>query len=104
MAHPLASLIDQIVADAARKGALDDLPGAGKPLPKEDNPHDAALRRILKEAEATSPVVVLRRQILAAQERLKTLTDEDARKAEMQVIADLHTRLALEMEAFRKYG
>ena len=104
MAHPLASLIDQIVADAARKGALDDLPGAGKPLPKEDNPQDAVLHRILKEAEATSPVVVLRRQILAAQERLKTLTDEHARKAEMQVIADLHTRLALEMEAFRKYG
>ena len=104
MAHPLDSLIDQIVANAARRGDFDNLPGAGKPLPAVDNPQDAVLSRLMKEAEATSPVVVIRRQILAAQERLNTLTDPEARKAEMRVIADLQTRLAIEMEAFRKYG
>ena len=104
MTHPLDSLIDQIVANAARRGDFDHLPGAGKPLPAVDNPADAVLAKIMKEAEATSPVVVIRRQILAAQERLAKLADADARKAEMQVIADLHTRLAIEMEALRKYG
>lgn len=104
MPHPLDSLIDQIVGAAAKRGEFDDLPGAGKPLPSVENPQDAVLTRIMKEADATSPVVVIRNQILAAQERLQRLTDEVARKTETQVIADLNTQLALEMEAFRKYG
>lgn len=104
MTHPLDSLIDQIVGAAAKRGEFDDLPGAGKPLPSVENPQDAVLARIMKEADATSPVVIIRKQILAAQDKLKGLTNPDARKAEMQVIADLHTQLALEMEAFRKYG
>ena len=104
MSHPLETLIDQIVANAARRGDFDNLPGAGKPLPKVDNPQDAVLARIMKEADATSPVVVMRRQILAAQERLKGLSDPDARKAQMLELSELQTKLAIEMEAFRKYG
>ena len=104
MAHPLDSLIDQIVQKAERDGHFKDLPGTGKPLEKVDNPQDAVLARIMKEADATAPVVVLRRQILAAQEHLKTLTDPDKRHAEMLYISELQTKLALEMEAFRKYG
>ena len=83
MHHPLSSLIDQIVADAERRGDFDDLPGAGKPLPDLDDPQNAVLARMMKEADAKSPVVILRRQILEAQARLKTLTDETDRKAEM---------------------
>ena len=104
MAHPLESLIDQIVQKAQKRGDFDDLPGAGKPLVHPDNPNDAVLARLLKEADATSPIVVMRRQIVAAQQRLKTLTCPDARKLCMREIADLQTRLAIEMDAFRKYG
>ena len=104
MPHPLDSLIDQIVGAAAKRGDFDDLPGAGKPLPAVENPQDAVLARVMKEADATSPVVILRKQILAAQEALQGVTDPDERKAKMQIIADLHTQLAIEMEAFRKYG
>ncbi len=104
MDHPLSSLIDQIVQNAEKRGDLDNLPGAGKPLPVVDRPQDAVLNRIMSEADAKSPVVILRQQILASQERLKSLTDEAARKEEMLIIAELHTKLAIEMEAFRKYG
>jgi len=104
MSHPLESLIDQIVGAAEKRGDFEDLPGAGKPLPAVENPQDAVLARLMREAEATSPVVVLRRQILQAQDLLETLSDGAARKTQMQVIADLHTKLAIEMEAFRKYG
>ena len=104
MAHPLDSLIDQIVQQAAREGKLDNLPGAGKPLEKVENPQDAVLARIMKEADATSPVVVLRRQILAEQDKLKTLTDPDERHTKMLYLSELQTKLAIEMEAFRKYG
>lgn len=104
MHHPLSGLIDQIVQNAERRGDFDNLPGAGKPLAHLDDPQNAVLNRIMQEADAKSPVVVLRRQILEAQERLKTLTDEAARKAEMTRLSELHTKLAIEMEAFRKYG
>ncbi|MCG3266842.1 DnaJ family domain-containing protein [Yoonia sp. I 8.24] len=104
MHHPLSSLIDQIVQNAEKRGDLDNLAGAGKPLPAVDRPQDAVLNRIMAEADAKSPVVILRQQILASQERLKTLTAEAARKEEMLVLSELHTKLALEMEAFRKYG
>lgn len=104
MHHPLSGLIDQIVQNAEKRGDFDNLPGAGKPLPHLDDPQNAVLNRMMQEADAKSPVVVLRRQILEAQERLKTLTDADKRKAEMTRLSELHTKLAIEMEAFRKYG
>ena len=104
MDHPLRGLIDQIVENAERRGDFKDLPGAGKPLAHLDDPQNAVLNRMMQEADAKSPVVVLRRQILEAQERLKALTDEADRKAEMARLSELHTKLAIEMEAFRKYG
>lgn len=104
MTHPLSSLIDQIVQKAHSRGDLDDLPGAGKPLAHLDDPQNAVLNRMMQEADAKSPVVVLRLQIIDAQERLKMLTNEKARKAEMLCLSELHTKLAIEMEAFRKYG
>ncbi|KJZ20758.1 DnaJ family domain-containing protein [Loktanella sp. S4079] len=104
MHHPLSSLIDQIVQNAEKRGDLDNLSGAGKPLPAVDNPQDAVLSRMMAEADAKSPVVILKQQITAAQERLRSLTDPAERRDQMLVISELHTKLALEMEAFRKYG
>ena len=104
MNHPLNALINQIVQNAEKRGDFDNLPGAGKPLPHLDDPQNAVLNRMMQEAEAKSPLVILRRQILEAQEKLKTLTDEIDRKAEQLRLSELHTKLAIEMEAFRKYG
>ena len=104
MHHPLSGLIDQMVQNAEQRGDSDNLPGAGKPLAHLDNPQNAVLNRMMQEADAKSPVIVLRRQILEAQERLKTLIDEAERKAEQLHLSALHTKLAIEMEAFRKHG
>jgi len=104
MHHSLSCLIDQFVQNAEKRGAFDDLPGAGKPLAHPDDPQNAVLNRMMKEADAKSPVVILRRQILEAHEKLQTLTDETERMAEQLRLSELHTKLAIEMEAFRKYG
>ncbi|MEL6683680.1 MAG: DUF1992 domain-containing protein [Pseudomonadota bacterium] len=104
MHHPLSGLIDQIVQNAEKRGEFDDLPGAGKPLAHLDDPQNAVLNRMMREADAKSPVVVLRQQILDAQERLTSLTDAAARKEAQLHLSELHTKLAIEMEAFRKYG
>lgn len=34
------SWVDRQIREAAERGELDDLPGAGRPLPREDGPHD----------------------------------------------------------------
>lgn len=104
MHHPLSSLIDQIVTNAEKRGEFDDLLGAGKPLVHLDDPQNAVLARMMKEADAKAPVVILRQQILEAQEKLKVLTSEAERKAEQLRLSELCTKLAIEMEAFRKYG
>ena len=104
MPHPLESLIDQIVQNAERQGAFDNLPGAGKPLPHLDDPQNAVLNRMMKEADAKSPVVVLRNQILALQAQVNAMADGPEKRAEMLRLSELHTKLAIEMEAFRKYG
>ena len=104
MDHPLIDLIDRIVEDAQKRGDFDNLPGAGAPLPHLDDPANAVLARMMKEADATSPIVTLRNQITASQARLDGLTDPEARKAEMRTLSDLQTKLGIEIEAFRKYG
>lgn len=104
MDHPVSALIDQIVQNAERRGDFDNLAGAGKPLPHLDDPQNAVLNRMMKEADAKSPVVVLRQQILASQARIAELEESHEKKAEMTRLSELHTRLAIEMEAFRKYG
>lgn len=104
MHHPLSGLIDQIVQNAKKRGDFDNLHGAGKPLPHLDDPQNAVLNRMMQEADAKLPVVILRRQILEAQANLKSLTDQTERKAAQIRLSELHTKLAIEMEAFRKYG
>lgn len=104
MEHPLNSLIDRIVQNAERRGELDNLPGAGKPLTTEGNPKDAVLNRLMTQSRVKPPAVALQEKITEAKQRLQSLEDPDARKAEMKVLSDLQLRLALELEGMRKYG
>ncbi|MEJ6397685.1 DnaJ family domain-containing protein [Yoonia sp. 208BN28-4] len=102
--HPLEDMIDRAIEKARREGQLDNLPGEGQPIKDLHAPKDAVLDRIAAEAGATSPLVVLRNQINDARAHLQTLTDPQARKDQMKVIADLQLRLSLEMEAHARFG
>lgn len=104
MAHPLSSVIDLAMRRAEAEGAFEDLPGAGKPLPNLHEPADAVLHRMMTEAHAKPPAVVLSGKIAESRARLRALTDPDARKAEMKILADLQTRFAIEQEANRRFG
>jgi hypothetical protein len=50
------------------------------------------------------PLEALIDQILVASARLKDLSDPVKCREEMLVLAELQIKLAMEMEAFRKYG
>ena len=104
MVDLLNFLVDKAFREAEAQGALDHLPGAGKPLAEIHQPKDAAINRLLKDAHAVPVVVALHQRIAESQARLRTLTDPDERKQEMRRIADLQTRLAIEQESMGKYG
>jgi Domain of unknown function (DUF1992) len=90
------SWIDQQINEAAERGAFDNLPGAGKPLPKRDE--DAAqawlrdyLRREGVSADGMLPVPLqLRKEIERLTETAADLPSEQAVRA---VVADLNRRI-----------
>jgi len=104
MAHPLDSLINEILSKAEKRGELDNLSGEGKPLDLDGKPEDVVLGRLVKEGNIKPPVVMLKEKIAESKSRLAGLSDEGERKAEMKVLADLELRLALEIEAFNRFG
>lgn len=103
MDHPLISLIDQQIAKAEAEGQFEGLAGAGRPLDLSGDAADAVLNRMMQEADATSPLVELKRQIAQAQADLSGLVGE-AQRARMAELAELQMKLAMEIERYRKYG
>ncbi len=71
-------VIEERIRKAQREGAFDDLPGAGKPLAKEDMniPEDIRLAyRILKNADCIPPELELRKEIRSTQELLSGMQE-----------------------------
>jgi len=67
-------LAEQRIADAIKRGELDDLPGAGRPLEFDDDPllspEQRMANRILKNAGVVPAEIGLRREIAALRVRL----------------------------------
>lgn len=63
---PWESWVDKVVNDARERGELDGLPGAGKPLPDLDKPHDELwwVRKKLRDEGVSylPPALALRKQ------------------------------------------
>src|SRR6185503_17512627 len=62
------SALDQIVREARERGAFDDLAGAGRPLPNDENPFAGEWEmafRFVKQAGETLPWIALGREIEA---------------------------------------
>ena len=76
------SWIDQQVSEAEKRGAFDNLPGAGKPLPaREDADGDSWLRDYLRREgvsaeELLPPPLKLRKEIERLQETVQGLRSE----------------------------
>ena len=102
MSSFIRSLIDRQMREAQEDGTLERLPGFGKPLKLTGDPYAAMLDRMHKEARTKPKAVTLKDQIAESTARLAGLTDEGDRRAEMKVLADLQTRLAIELESLRR--
>ena len=94
------------IEKARDAGDLDDLPGAGKPLPREAlgrglDPVEEAGHRIMKQEGAVPPEVALMRQAAAQRAHLAGLTDPEARRAAMKELSETQMRLSMMMERRR---
>lgn len=104
----LSRLAERRIQAARLKGQLQGLDGEGKPLPDRPgdafvSPGDAVGFRIMAEAGVLPEEIALKKRVAAQRAHLASLTDPDARKAAMAVLADLEMRQAMAEEARRSF-
>ena len=89
------SWIDQQISDAAERGAFDNLPGAGKPLPRHGDDEQAWLRAYL-EREGVSAEVLLPAPLRLRKEAARLAETVAALPSEQEVreaVAELNHRI-----------
>ncbi|MBU2889233.1 MULTISPECIES: DUF1992 domain-containing protein [Celeribacter] len=101
MDHPLIDLINQKIAEAERDGAFENLSGAGKPLPKEDDPDNALLNRLVKESGGVPEFVTLSRELAKLREELRDTADRTRRTEIMKDMSMMDAKIELARKAHR---
>ena len=91
-------LAEQRITDAVRRGDLDHLPGAGKPLEFEDDPfvtpEQRMVNRILKNAGFTPAEILLRKKTAALRKEIETQPPGARRTALKRELAFLLLKLS----------
>lgn len=95
MDHPLIDLINQKIAAAEAEGAFDDLEGAGKPLPREDDPENALINRLIKESGGVPEFVSLSRELAKLREELRETGDRSRRQDIMKEMSMMEAKIDL---------
>jgi len=101
MDHPLIDLINQKIREAEEAGDFDNLEGAGKPLPKEDDPENALLNRLVKESGGVPEFVMLSRELAKLREELRETGDRSRRHEIMKEMSMMDARIELARKAHR---
>lgn len=95
MDHPLIDLINQKIAEAEANGDFDNLEGAGRPLPPEDDPENALLNRVVKENGGVPEFVSLKRELEALRAELRETTDRTKRHEIMKNMSMMDAKIEL---------
>jgi hypothetical protein len=86
--------VERQLREAAERGAFDDLPGAGKPIPDLDKPHDELwwvkqkLRR--ENFSYLPPTIALRKQ---AEEALEAASRAGSEGEVRRIVADINAKI-----------
>ena len=102
MDHPLIDLITAKIMAAEKNGEFDNLPGAGKPLPKCDDPENALLNRVMKENRATPEFVSLSRELAKLREELRDTGDRTKRREIMKEMSMMEARIDIARKQFAR--
>jgi hypothetical protein len=72
--------VDRLIREAQERGEFDNLPGAGKPIPDLDKPHDPYwwVKKLLEREEISlaPSTIELRKRVEQAIERIRQAADE----------------------------
>lgn len=101
MDHPLIDLINQKIREAEEAGDFDNLEGAGTPLPKEDDPENALLNRLVKESGGVPEFVSLSRELAKLREELRETGDRSRRQEIMKEMSMMDAKIELARKAHR---
>ncbi|WP_068114072.1 DUF1992 domain-containing protein [Tropicimonas marinistellae] len=104
MSHPLNLTLEMMFQRLEAQGEFDHLAGAGQPIGNLSEPAPSVLDRIMAEADVKPVPVLLKIEIAAIRQRLAAERDPGARKDILRELADMQTRLAVEIEAYNRFG
>lgn len=102
MSHPLEDLIDARIRAAQAEGDFDNLPGQGKPLPKEDDPENALVNRLIKENGAVPEFVSLSRELAKLRAELAETGDRTRRHEILKDMSLMDARIAMARKAYTR--
>jgi hypothetical protein len=89
------SWIDKLVREAEQRGEFDNLPGAGKPIPGLDKPHDELwwVKQLLarEKLSLTPATLALRKEVEGVLARIREATSE---KTVRRLVADINSRIS----------
>jgi Domain of unknown function (DUF1992) len=91
---PFETWVERRIREATERGEFDNLPGAGKPIPDLDKPHDEAwwIRQKLRREDFAylPPTIALRKEAEDALERAaKAGSEAEVR----QIVADINAKI-----------
>ncbi|MEQ9695148.1 DUF1992 domain-containing protein [Shimia sp. SDUM112013] len=101
MDHPLIDLINQKIKEAEDAGEFDNLEGAGRPLPKEEDPENALLNRLVKESGGVPEFVSLSRELSRLRAELRDTGDRARRQDIMKEMSMMEARIELARKSYR---
>ncbi|MBM3603873.1 MAG: DUF1992 domain-containing protein [Alphaproteobacteria bacterium] len=101
----LERIAERMMLKARAEGKLSGLKGEGKPLPHRPagDAGQAVGFRIMAEAGVLPEEIVLKKQVIAAQQRLAHLPEGPDRQALLAEIARLQMRQSIAEEARRRF-
>jgi hypothetical protein len=102
MDHPLIDLINARIAKAEEQGAFDNLAGAGRPLPRDDDPENSVLTRVVKDAGGAPPFVLMARELEKLRAQLRETADRTERRTLMVEMSTLEAKIEISRRDWRK--
>lgn len=93
MDHPLIELINARIREAEAAGEFDNLEGAGKRLPREDDPENALLNRLARENGAVPEFVSLSRKLAKLRAELAETGDRTRRRDILKDMSMMEARI-----------
>ncbi|MEX0305068.1 MAG: DUF1992 domain-containing protein [Leisingera sp.] len=102
MDHPLIDLINARIEAAEQDGAFDNLTGAGKPLPKCEDPENELVNRLVRESGGVPEFVSLSRELQSLREELREAGDRSRRQEILKEMSMMDARIELARKAYTK--